>query len=437
VIALAALVAAVIIPIASGAADKTYTLAVSPGSACAGANTTVTLTNTAKTVTLGSAEIYFPVGSIQEVSAGTLRNDATRDTIANLHDLNLGKNASLQIIVTLKSTASFTAPITAVVKQSNNFNDSGGTANLFDNPTFPQMTVSVCKTVSGLVWRDKNEDTSVSSDTSAEPRQGGWTISAYPVGSATAAATTTSSSTAGSVGTFSVKLPIGSAYWLCEKKPANSGTWAQSTPASTPSAPTQCDSDTPNAIRIPASGTLSADLPGQNFGNLATTTVTCNNASTSNDGTSQVQPSVQCKASGEYVFDAWTQDGAQYVALHPASGTYSCVPPFTGANCQFFVQKITWTGLSNAQDPLQYDDNPTSHGLSYESMLFCQKDPRSGDLALTNGTVPTDVLPTAARSDGDPSTSCLITSTNSVSPTGVRQRIDYVFTVSDGYGKVG
>ena len=54
-------VAAVVIPIASGAPDKTYSLSIAPSTVCSsiaegGASALLTLKNTAKTVTLGSAE---------------------------------------------------------------------------------------------------------------------------------------------------------------------------------------------------------------------------------------------------------------------------------------------------------------------------------------------------------------------------------------------
>src|SRR5262245_16853116 len=68
---LIALVAAVVIPLASGGPGKTYTLDVNPLTVCAGASTAVTLTNTARTQTLGSAEIYFPANSVASASRGS------------------------------------------------------------------------------------------------------------------------------------------------------------------------------------------------------------------------------------------------------------------------------------------------------------------------------------------------------------------------------
>ena len=70
---LAVAIAAVVIPLAN-AAEKTYTLTVNPATLCAnasgGASTVVTLRNTGSPQTAGSAEVYFPAGSVQSVSGG-------------------------------------------------------------------------------------------------------------------------------------------------------------------------------------------------------------------------------------------------------------------------------------------------------------------------------------------------------------------------------
>lgn len=156
-IALVVAIAAVLVPIAGGAGGggKTYTLGVSPGAMCASStdgaiSTVVTLTNTASSQTLGSAEIYFPAGSIHTVSQGTVRQGAgaypgSWDIIGNLNSLGLGNGQSLNITVTLKAGA-HTGDVRAVVKQANQFNDAGGGANLFANPsTWPQLSVAQCQ----------------------------------------------------------------------------------------------------------------------------------------------------------------------------------------------------------------------------------------------------------------------------------------------------
>ena len=89
-IALAIAVAAVVIPIASGAADKTYTLSVSPSAVCSSANegeasALVTIVNTAKSASLGSAEIYFPAGSVSDGSGASSRPLSQLDRGARSH----------------------------------------------------------------------------------------------------------------------------------------------------------------------------------------------------------------------------------------------------------------------------------------------------------------------------------------------------------------
>jgi hypothetical protein len=149
-----ALLAAVVIPLASGGSGKTYSLGVNPLTVCAGGSTTVTLTNTARTQTLGSAEIYFPPNSVSSASRGNtplqVRTGAglypgSWDIIGPVNNLGLAFGQPLNINVTLKSTATG-GQVRAVVKQSNQFNDSAGTANLFDiPPSWPQLTVGTCK----------------------------------------------------------------------------------------------------------------------------------------------------------------------------------------------------------------------------------------------------------------------------------------------------
>ena len=46
-----------------------------------------------------------------------------------------------------------------VVKQSNDFNDSNGGANTFDNPTLPTLNVQTCTVpIQGTVYKDVNSN---------------------------------------------------------------------------------------------------------------------------------------------------------------------------------------------------------------------------------------------------------------------------------------
>ncbi|HEU5476827.1 MAG TPA: hypothetical protein VFU64_03245 [Gaiellaceae bacterium] len=160
---LALAVGAVFIPFAGAAAGKTYTLGLNPASQCAsstdgGTSTAVTITNTSRTQSLGSAEILFPANSVFSSSSGVASNvsgtgyvdangnPANADVIGPLNDLNLspGGSSSTSISVTFKAGPQ-AGPVEAVVKQANNFNDSSGGANLFTNPsTWPQLSIATC-----------------------------------------------------------------------------------------------------------------------------------------------------------------------------------------------------------------------------------------------------------------------------------------------------
>jgi hypothetical protein len=151
---LALAVGAILIPLASGGGGKTYRLSVSPSSFCAGATntSTVTITNTARTQTLGSAELFFPGGSISSVSRGgqditstvlTSGAAGASDMIGPFNNLNLSFGKSFTLTVTYTSGAQ-SGSVQAVVKQANTFNDAGGGANLFDNPAWPSLTFSTC-----------------------------------------------------------------------------------------------------------------------------------------------------------------------------------------------------------------------------------------------------------------------------------------------------
>ena len=155
---LAVAIAAVVIPIASGADDKTYTISVSPSSVCSsatdgGVSMVLTLKNTGSPQSFKSAEVYFPPNTVFQVTApATLRSNTTSTSSGGTKDivafelLNVTPGSSVQVTVKFKANAQVNAQVTAVVKQSNRFNDSGGSANLFvldpAQGTFPTMRVS-------------------------------------------------------------------------------------------------------------------------------------------------------------------------------------------------------------------------------------------------------------------------------------------------------
>jgi hypothetical protein len=449
--ALVLVAAAIAIPIASGAADKTYTLSVSPSAVCSSAtdgaaSTLVTIGNTAKSASLGSAEIYFPAGSVstnasfkpafepaRPGSTIVLRAGATRDVVA-VSDLNLSKNNSLGIRVKFKANATFgLTDITSVVKQSNNFNDTSGTANLFEDPaTWPKLSLGPCVTISGTVWHDRDQDGVVDS---TEPKLGGWTVRAYAAGSPPRQLVATAAPSNAASGLYSLSVPANAVYVLCETSP--SGTWGQTTPGSGTSCSTTYVGRTeePNAISPVAVST--SNLPGQNFGNVPTITASCGDTTTgayvvelgTGSGLTCDKPGV-----GEYSFETWTE-GAQTF--------FKFVPIAPGAGTVLVAEKLQASYTPDPADPtpqttLVYDDD-LSNGFSGVEMPYCEFDPRTGDADKTTITPrnPTTYPTIVAYADAVlPSghTSCVLEATQKVKTIGqpTLDAVFYVFSAVDG-----
>ena len=118
------------------------------------------------------------------------------------------------------------------MKQSNDFNDTGGDANLFSDPTFPTIVVDACAvTISGTVFNDRNEN-GVPDSASFETRQA-WNISLYKknnLGTFDSAGSTTSD---GTTGAYSFTVSKNKDYVVCETAPSRS--WVQTVPSTTPS----------------------------------------------------------------------------------------------------------------------------------------------------------------------------------------------------------
>jgi SdrD B-like domain len=431
VIGLSALIAAVVIPIASGASDKTYTLTVAPATVCSSPNggqasTIVTIKNTAKSAQLGSAEISFPLNSIETVSRGDVRHEASTDVIENLNELNLAKNASAPITVTFKANVTFgPTKITAVVKQANRFNDSSGSANLFENPTFPSLTVETCTVkIEGTVYRD------------ADGNGTGDSIlkSAHTV-KVTGGSNTQTTSTDES-GKYSFDVPKGGTYTVCmasnpdevQTKPNDVGT-------------KECSSV--DGYSLP--GLTSASLTND-FAFAGGVTASCTNDGSGDPFYSQInQPDANatvvakftyygltCKAAQkQFVFTTYADGGSRVAKLSPVGslGSSDCNLS-TGVDCQVVVQKITWalTASSPELKTLNYDD--TTEGGSSGVMKFCLKDPidRSKDDGVTllygSDYLPDDILP------GTEST-CLIRTTQ-YGPPGSSTRVDEAYSAYDG-----
>ncbi len=144
---------------------------------CGREHTSVTLRTRIAADTLGSAEVYFPAGwrSLGRVVRWALRAsstsphlDGTKDIVARFDNLNMAPRRTRTVTVTFKTTANFSTSGHRGVKQSNNFNDSGGGANLFTvQGGFPTLRVVQCVTVSGRVYQDRNLDNTYTTGTGA------------------------------------------------------------------------------------------------------------------------------------------------------------------------------------------------------------------------------------------------------------------------------
>ena len=466
-------IAAIAIPIASGAPDKNYTLAYavatqsapSPSltrtplcTSTAGQQVTLYLTNTAKSASLGSAEIAFPAyatGAIAfkkvtptsaeaAVTGSNLAYNPTTDKLM-LQSLGLGKYGSVRVVVNVNPASPTSNTITAVVKQSNQFNDSSGTANLFSDPAFPTLTVQDCfGTISGKVWNDQNEN---KARDAFEDLQSDWAVTLLKkTNGSYGPSGLTPTFDADGIYTFA-QVPLGSDYVVCERATGPDGTkkWSQTTPTNYTGCPAAGEE---NGWEI---APFNETVTGKDFGNVEIASLTCGGTANSNpEFAVQVGSSTNCKTGSvtrEYVYEKWTENGQQVAAFHPVAGDNACNLNGATGSCTYFVAKVTWMFGTNQQPDLagrslKYDDKKDSTpnaGYQYEPMLFCKKDPRTPgsefDLESLGSPsdVRTNVLPNGFRSiDNDPQTSCLITSTESTGPDGPVQRTDYVFTAVDG-----
>lgn len=476
-------VAAIAIPVASGASDKTYTLvfpspATTPAAKtssptnqtlCVGTayDVTLKLSNTAKTVSLGSADITFPasvtdvsVVSLTSASAGyTVPAAAQPPTVSgrkvSLRQLSMPKGKALNLKVHLTASASPKSEdadirFSASVKQSNDFNDTGGGANTFEPAPMPTITVETCVVdVGGNVYLDKAADGDFDPATTNPPSSGdltlsGWTVSLYrtsaPAGPVTPA--TGSVTTTGANGTYLFKdVPTGKDYKVCANPP--SGTWSQTRPP----ANTVCQGQTPSnpwGIEItPLAGEKTS--PDMDFASLAVTNLpdtACENpfeGTTLNSGLryrAQFVPNGTSCKTGDVVMYSYKNGGEFVTALNPTP---------TGHGTYQVVEYIRWDGFPSEQNPvkLRYDDIQPYDGVDdpntavndgYRVMQMCTDDPRGGKDDLPVSESSTDLeLPAgdygALLPTGE--TTCMLRSLVSATDDGVTYEA-WTFSSLDG-----
>lgn len=300
--------------------------------------------------------------------------------------------------------------------------------------------------ISGQKWRDHDNDGVKDAD---ERGLEGWLIKAYDdsgavAGSATTAADDSSTTGVDESGDYTISgLTAGESYTVCEFSPAEEDGfeyrgWIQSVP----SANTLCDGKTsgnanfedaePNGYTVDISGPTRSDVTGKDFFNVRTITIpehptielTCDidgpTTYTVGDGTNEPYAEVtvkpgECKP-GEYVFESWISGGEQTVAFYPTFPKTGTLVPIE--------QHFEWViDGDKTQSNLYYDDDVP--GVPERKMLFCNVVSDGAD-----GWV-YDSMPAPVAPDADPHTTCLMSTTEVATTTGV-YRVDITITLVDG-----
>jgi hypothetical protein len=411
--AVAALAAAIAIPIASGTSGggKYYTLG-SDKSVCvgdSGVSVALTLTNKAQSQRLGSANITFPsYVTVTNTTKGTREGN-----VVKLRSLNLQKNASLTFSVTINVDNVGSSAIQAKVKQSNEFNDDDGEANLFQllsGTSLPKLTAEECYgTIEGKVWQDTNENGTIDGDP-VETGQGTFRVYLYEkTGTSTYAyRQDVGTSYNGTTGAYKFdNVRLNRAYVLCEQPPLATS-WSQTTPLVATSPCGTSNSTIANGLPL----AFTANVTGQNFGNVPAVALSENQAcgtSPFGGGTTNITPGFEYEAkltlpsgtckSGSLVMFTYQNASQRVATLHPPGDPVNHLK-------YPVVERIKWTGLGTVQRPfkLSYDDIPP-YGDHLQEMPMCLSDPRPnpGSAPFALGSNPDSVLP------GD-HTSCMIVS---------------------------
>jgi hypothetical protein len=444
VLGLAALAAAVVIPLAM-AADKSYTMTAS-SPVCTGLapTTIVTLNNTSTSQTLGSAEIYFPQNTVASASLGSISPNPTSTTsppgnwdILQLNNLDIARRSSRDITVTFKPNVTFSAPIPAVVKQSNQFNDTQGTANLFSlEGSFPTLRVVTCVTVSGRVYQDRNLDNTY---TTVPGNDGflrsdvpkAWTVKLYAKGVGAASypstpfRTTSSSSTDGSYAF--TQVPTGSDYKICVVAAGTdaSSTWATQTPTGSDCGPISSGGPTSSGgYVLPA---LNANALSQDF--LVVPVVGPFGAGDTSTvgGYTVVGGSNSTKADQFYVQDTWVDSNGQTnFRFSPITSCSANCPTGKIYLLETLNATISLSTLAGKQVSLRYDDSPPFLDAELKPMPYCTIDPRQAGGALaTSGVLPGS------------NTSCIVEASQKVVAGGYVEAVYKVYTAYDGGRQVG
>jgi hypothetical protein len=460
-IAVMVAIAAFVIPIASGAA-KTYTMlfpstgAVTPTPPLSGNTTSQTLcsgstytvkvaiTNTTSSQQLGSADVTFPANVTLSSASSSTGLSSTSGNVVSLRQLSLQKNGVVTITAALGTGGAATPAqaITARVKQSNDFSDSGSNpnANGFDNPVFPTIQVQACTaTITGRVYHDRDQSGAFAVDPSSptsDIAKQGWKVTLQrQTGPSTY--TNVDSDFSDASGMYSVEGQIGSNFRLCvtaPNPPDSSSRWgtravtgitlvAGCVPGITPSSGT---SQGLSVLNLPAAGAT-----GQDFAVVPITAPDFQAGSTSGtqDGNYVVTAAGNTtKPAQNYVQETWTDNGHPYYVFAPINGQINpCSDP---SHCIYLLEHISGSIKQSALGPthqvvLVYDD--TEPFQTFTPMPYCLQDPRP---ATGNSLLASGVLPAGA-------TSCIVEGHQKVDGDGTvaNASVDFeffVYTSHDG-----
>ena len=457
-IALMVAIAAVVIPIASGAADKTYTVlfpstgAVTPPpvsgnttnqTLCSSSTYTVKveIKNTAKSSQLGSADVTFPANvtlSSAALPAGspTAWKITRSGNVVSLRQLSLPKNGVVTITAALGTGGAATSAqaITARVKQSNDFSDSGSNpdANAFQNPTFPTIQLQTCTgTITGRVYHDRDQSgafaVNPSSPTSDIAKQG-WTVTLQRKTGATTY-TNVDSDSSDANGMYSVEGPIGSDFRLCVTAPApdSSSSWGVRAVTGVTRvdgcAPISPTSD-PAKAGLSVLNLSSAGATGQDFAVVPITTPNFDGGDTA--------------TTGNYIVTAAGNSNEGPAALRARDVDRQRRPPVLHVRADqrllgLLRPRSTCSSRCPARSSRAISGRPTrscsstttpSPSTTFTPMPYCLQDPRvAGNILLED-----DVLPAGA-------TSCIVEGNQTAVGDGtvVNASVDFTFFVYTSY----
>ena len=446
-IALMVAIAVVLIPIASGASDKTYTMqfpatgAVTPTPPVTGAPTSQTLcsdstytvkvaiTNTAKSSQLGSADVTFPANVTLSSASSSTGSSSRSGNVVSLRQLSLPKNGVVTITAALGTGGAATPAqsITARVKQSNDFSDSGSNpdANAFQNPTFPTIQVQACTaTITGRVYHDRDQSGSFainpSSPTSDIAKQG-WTVTLWQNTGANSYANV-DTDTSDANGNYSVAGPIGKDFLLCATPNAadSSISWGVRVVDGVTLADGCHAGDASKGLSV--TNLPSAGKSGQDFAVVPITTPNFGPGNTATDGNYIVTAAgTGGKDPQHYVQETWIDNGHPYFVFAPINACTGC------AGKIYLLEQMSGSIKQSDLGPthqveLVYDD--TEPFQDFVPMPYCLRDPRlAGNNLLTSGVLPSG------------ETSCIVHGEQTATGDGsvANAKVNFTFIVYTSY----